>query len=57
MRNREEKDRNRLAGELYMPLPNQDIEFDDDITDGPWSSSSMAESFRALHSEVGGVAR
>lgn len=56
MRGRDETQRARLSGELYMPLPGQDIS-PDDVQVGPWSDAEMASSFRALQTETGGRAQ
>lgn len=53
MRNRDDKQRARLVGELYTPLPGQDIQ-PDDVQVGPWSTDAMATSFRALQAEMSG---
>lgn len=52
MRDREEKDRARLAGELYTPLPGQQTP-QSAVQEGPWSDHEMAASFRAMQSRIG----
>lgn len=56
MRDRDEKDRARLTGELYTPLPGQ-YTGQSDVQEGPWSNREMAASFRALQTKMGTLAR
>ena len=56
MRGQDEKQRARLIGELYLPLPHQNVS-PDEVQSGPWSDAEMAASFRALKTEIGGTAR
>lgn len=58
MRGRDESERTRLAGELYLPLPGQDIDENfDDFSGNPWSDDAMGTSFLALQSQLGGDVR
>jgi hypothetical protein len=54
MKDHNETQRARLEGELYMPLPGQEINLDVEIEEGPWSEAAMAASFRAAQVEMGG---
>lgn len=56
MTDRDEKDRARLIGELYLPLPGQRTQ-SDDVEEGPWSRREMGASFRAMQSRMGGGAQ
>lgn len=51
--NCDDKSRTRVIGELYAPLPGQDIQLDD-IQTGPWSEEEMAKSFRATQATFAG---
>jgi len=53
MRNCTENERAKLIGELYMPLPGQDID-PDDVQVGPWSDEAMGASFTAVSSAMAG---
>lgn len=55
MKDCDEKRRAQLIGELYMPLPGQDVE-PDDVQVGPWSDEEMSSSFLAFQKNISGKA-